>query len=242
MLLFSSVASALGLGEIEMQSALNQRLDAEIPLRGVPEDDRSLIIVSLASEEAFRQVGLRRPFSLTRLSFEVKQRDSGEYYIHVTSREPVVEPFLSFLIEVDWPDGNLLREYTVLLDPPVFVSDTRGTEPAAAEPEPSPVVDEQPEDTMAGADAPAEIERDVDSEPAPEPEPDTTAEAEAPAVTAEDATAVETRRAEGDFSETPVFLQVEQAEERAEAEARAIAEAEAEAAREAEPVLSASGY
>jgi len=246
MLLFSSVASALGLGEIEMQSALNQRLDAEIPLRGVPEDDRSLIIVSLASEEAFRQVGLRRPFSLTRLSFEVKQRDSGEYYIHVTSREPVVEPFLSFLIEVDWPDGNLLREYTVLLDPPVFVSDTRGTEPAAAEPEPAPDVDEQPEDTMAGADVPAEIERDVDSEPAPEPapepEPDTTAEAEAPAATAEDAAAVETRRAEGDFSETPVFLQVEQAEERAEAEARAVAEAEAEAASEAEPEVSTSGY
>jgi pilus assembly protein FimV len=228
------VASALGLGEIEMQSALNQRLDAEIPLRGVPEDDSSRIIVSLASEEAFRQVGLQRPFSLTRLSFAVKQRDSGGYYVHVTSREPIVEPFLSFLIEVDWPEGNLLREYTVLLDPPVFVSDEPKEEPAAAAD--APAVTDEDESMAAGV--PADIERDVAPEAVaePEPEPEATAEAEAPATDADDAIAAESRRVEGDFSDTPVFLQVEQAEERAEAEARAMAEADAEAEAEAEQV------
>lgn len=239
MLLFSPVASALGLGEIEMQSALNQRLDAEIPLRGVPADDSSRIIVSLASEEAFRQVGLQRPFSLTRLSFAVKQRDSGGYYIHVTSREPIVEPFLSFLIEVDWPEGNLLREYTVLLDPPVFVSDEPEEEPAPAAEADAPAAAAEDESMAAGV--PADIERDVEPEAAaePEPEPEITAEAEAPATEADEAMAEETRRAEGDFSDTPVFLQVEQAEERAEAEARAMAEAEAEEISEAEPTTAA---
>lgn len=241
MLLFSPVASALGLGEIEMQSALNQRLDAEIPLRGVPADDSSRIIVSLASEEAFRQVGLQRPFSLTRLSFAVKQRDSGGYYIHVTSREPIVEPFLSFLIEVDWPEGNLLREYTVLLDPPVFVSDEPEEEPAPAAETDAPAAAAEDESMAAGV--PADIERDVEpeaaAEPEPEPEPEITAEAEAPATEADEAMAEETRRAEGDFSDTPVFLQVEQAEERAEAEARAMAEAEAEEISEAEPTTAA---
>jgi len=247
MLLFSPVASALGLGEIEMQSALNQRLDAEIPLRGVPEDDSSRIIVSLASEEAFRQVGLQRPFSLTRLSFAVEQRDTGGYYIHVTSREPIVEPFLSFLIEVDWPGGNLLREYTVLLDPPVFVSDEPEEEAAPAAAMDAPAADE---DESVATGVPADIERDVEADTAAEPEPDAqsepeptaTAETEAPATDADEATdeaiAAESRRAEGDFSDTPMFLQVEQAEERAEAEARAMAEAETVS----EPEPTATGY
>ncbi len=122
-LLLPSGAQALGLGEIEIQSALNQRLDAEIPLRGVPEEQGDEVEVSLAPEEAFNRADLGRPFALTRLRFAVKQRDGGGHYVHITSRDSIVEPFLSFLIEVDWSGGNLLREYTVLLDPPVFASE-----------------------------------------------------------------------------------------------------------------------
>ena len=122
-LFLPSGAHALGLGEIKIQSALNQRLDAEIPLRGVPAGPGGDVDVSLASEEAFENVGLDRPFALTRLRFAVKERDGGKYYVHVTSQNSIVEPFLGFLIEVDWAGGNLLREYTVLLDPPVFTSE-----------------------------------------------------------------------------------------------------------------------
>jgi len=119
--LFPHAVQAMGLGKIETQSALNQRLDAEIPLRGVQADQSDAIEVSLASEEAFADVGLERPYSLTQLAFEVSEGDDG-YYVHVTSDEPISEPFLSFLIAVEWPGGNLLREYTVLLDPPVLTS------------------------------------------------------------------------------------------------------------------------
>ena len=208
-LLFPSAAAALGLGEIEMQSALNQRLDAEIPLRGVVEGESDDITVAIASEEAFQQVGLKRTFALTKLRFEIKQRDDGAYYVHATSREPVAEPFLNFLVEVDWPGGNLLREYTVLLDPPVFVSekpdsaaDEQGAAPAASG-----------DDSVAAAGVPGEIERETpegEARPAEEEEPDAAA-AEAPA--SKPAT-------EGDFSDTPVFLEVEKEQERAEEAAR----------------------
>lgn len=231
-LLFPSAASALGLGEIEMQSALNERLDAEIPLRGVPEDEADRIIVSLASEEAFRQVGLQRPFALTRLQFAVRQHEDGRHYVHVTSREPIVEPFLSFLIEVDWPDGNLLREYTVLLDPPVFVS-AREDEPAAAEPAEAPAAAD--EEALTAAGVPAEIERDAQAEepaaaePAPEAEPEAAVESD---TVPEPETAPEPETVAGDFSDIPVFLQVEQEEERAQAEARREQEKLADAAAE----------
>lgn len=232
-LLFPSAASALGLGEIEMQSALNQRLDAEIPLRGVPADEADRIIVSLASEEAFRQVGLQRPFALTRLQFRVRQHDSGRHFIHVTTRESIVEPFLSFLIEVDWPDGNLLREYTVLLDPPVFVSE-REDEPAIAdEPEAPAAADEE---SITATGVPADIERDTETEAIAEPEP-----AIEPGAGPEPEAAEEPETVAGDFSDTPVFLQVEQEEERAESEARHAEEEAAEAGPET-VTATATGY
>ncbi|MDZ7749995.1 MAG: FimV/HubP family polar landmark protein [Halofilum sp. (in: g-proteobacteria)] len=172
--LFPSAASALGLGDIELQSALNQRLDAEIPLRGVPADRSEDVIVTLASEQAFQDVGLQRPFSLTKLRFEVRQRAGGEYFVHVTSSEAIVEPFLSFLVEVDWPGGNLLREYTVLLDPPVFT--TEKSDDGAGAPE---AAGDAGEGGVTAAGAPSEIERpdeDGEAQAAAAAEPETRTE------------------------------------------------------------------
>ncbi len=113
---------ALGLGDIEMHSALNQPLDAEILLNSVQPGELEGLLVQLASPEAFERAGIERSNALMALNFSVDRKGDGTPYIKVGSNGPVVEPFLNFLLEVDWPKGRMVREYTVLLDPPVFMT------------------------------------------------------------------------------------------------------------------------
>ncbi|MCG7920397.1 MAG: hypothetical protein N0C81_06980 [Candidatus Thiodiazotropha lotti] len=130
-------ALALGLGEIHPQSALNQTFKADIDLLSVSQEELQDVRVSLASHEAFKKAGMDRPFHLTGLKFAPQLTASGKPVITITSRDAIREPFLNFLVEVNWPKGRLVREFTVLLDPPVTLS--RKPAPGAA-----PVVRSQP--------------------------------------------------------------------------------------------------
>ncbi len=112
-------AQALGLGDIKLNSALNQEFDAEISLLSLGKGEIYDVKVSMASDEAFKMAGVDRTFLLTTLRFKTEQKEDGTAIIKVTSKDPIREPFLNFLIEVNWPKGRLVREYTVLLDPPV---------------------------------------------------------------------------------------------------------------------------
>ncbi len=114
------LANALGLGEIKLNSALSEPLDAEIELVQVRELTASEIIPTLASEEDFDSSHVERFHFLTDLRFEVVLNGQGRSFVKVSSRKPVKEPFLNFLVEVNWPAGRLLREYTLLLDPPIY--------------------------------------------------------------------------------------------------------------------------
>jgi len=111
----------LGLGEIEVNSALNQKLNADIELLSATPEDAETIIIKLASRKEFSRAGLDRPYLLNDLRFK-SVVINDVLYIKVSSGSPIREPFLNFLIEIDWPNGHLLREYTVLLDPPVFMT------------------------------------------------------------------------------------------------------------------------
>lgn len=113
---------AVGLGNIHLNSALNQYFDADIDLLSVEQEEIVDIKVELASPEAFRRSGIDRPFILSKLRFQAEQTQDGKAVIRVSSRDPIREPFLNFLIEVNWPKGKLLREYTVLLDPPATLA------------------------------------------------------------------------------------------------------------------------
>jgi pilus assembly protein FimV len=115
-------AFALGLGDIHSHSALNQKFNAEIDLLSVDQEEIQDIRVSLASEEAFSRAGIERLFLLTDLTFSPMYSASGKPVISVSSNDPIREPFLNFLLEVNWPKGRLVREYTVLLDPPVTLN------------------------------------------------------------------------------------------------------------------------
>lgn len=121
LLLGSASASwALGLGDIEIDSSLNEKLRAEIELIDVDDLQPSEVIVSLASAEDYQRIGVERFFFLTDLRFSVTVNGQGDGSIEVTSTQPITEPYLNFLVEVLWPSGRMLKEYTVLLDPPTF--------------------------------------------------------------------------------------------------------------------------
>jgi pilus assembly protein FimV len=119
----SNAVFALGLGEITLKSHLNQPLVAEIELLQVRELTLSEILPGLASRKDFDRAGVERSFLLGLMSFQVKLGENGRNIILVTTTKPIREPFVNFLIEVIWPSGRLLREYTLLLDPPVFAND-----------------------------------------------------------------------------------------------------------------------
>ena len=130
---FPALASALGLGEITLHSALNQPLRADIALvdvAGIGEGDLS---ASLASPDDFSRAGVERVFFLNNLRFTPILRGERSF-IRVTSSKPVEEPFLNFLVQLNQPNGRLLREYTVLIDPP----GSPGIVPARDEPSAAP--------------------------------------------------------------------------------------------------------
>ncbi len=133
---------ALGLGEIEVNSFLNQPLDAEIQVISARPGEIDDLLVSLASREAFTRAGLARTRNLSELRFAVKKNEEGDQaVILVTTKGSVKEPFLNFLIEADWSKGRVLREFTVLLDPPFYANQPAATDIASA-PVEEPVVEE----------------------------------------------------------------------------------------------------
>lgn len=119
--LLASQASALGLGELNVKSALNEPLQAEIQLLQVRDLKASDIRPRLADDDAFSLAGLSRSGVLSSVDFDVELNAQGGAKVVISSDTPVREPFISFLMEVNWPNGRLVREYTLLLDPPLFV-------------------------------------------------------------------------------------------------------------------------
>ena len=154
-------ASALGLGQIEVKSKIGQPFVAEIPIVTSDPSELEQLQAGLASPETFSRIGLRPPIGIIAdLQFTQALDARGNPIIRVTSTQPVSEPLLTFLVEVDWGQGRLVREYSALIDTPRTVS--------------APL---QPEVTAPTVEAPAVIERPVEpsetvaTEAKPEPSP-----------------------------------------------------------------------
>ena len=149
-LLTPAAALGLGLGEIRLNSSLNEPLSAEIDLVAATPEELATLNAELASTEVFTRYGLDRPAWLSSLEFSVGRGQDGRSVLLVRSRDAISEPFVSFLIDVNWPRGRLLREYTVLLDPPAMLAP--GDSPAAA---PIAAATTTPQQPAAAAPAPA---------------------------------------------------------------------------------------
>ena len=120
LLVASGSVFGLGLGKLELGSALNQQFEAEIELTNVGQLTIDEVLPNLASQDDFARVGVERNDILTDLRFKVVANSQGKLVLKVTSTRPIIEPFLNFIVEVLWPSGRILREYIVLLDPPVL--------------------------------------------------------------------------------------------------------------------------
>ncbi len=112
----SNSSIAIGLGDIKVYSNLNEPLSAEIILTGADELDTNNIIAELASPKDFMRTGIPRPFFLSKLKFETT-RNNGVTVIYISTTKAVKNPFLDFLIQLVWPEGKIIKSYTVLLDP-----------------------------------------------------------------------------------------------------------------------------
>src|SRR5471030_595696 len=109
-------ANAAGLGKLTVLSSLGQPLRAEIELTAVSADEAGALVAKLAPAEAFRAANIDFNPTLLSLHFDVEQR-AGRQFIRITSGQPVNEPFVDMLLELNSTGGRLVREYTFLLDP-----------------------------------------------------------------------------------------------------------------------------
>jgi len=120
-LAFPTITGALSLGEIESNSHLNQPFKGKINLLYTNVAEAKKLRVRIAPAAVFNRVGIDRPAFLNSIRFRTTVQN-GKPVILVTSNQPINEPFINFLLEISWPNGQLLKEYTVLLDPPVLMT------------------------------------------------------------------------------------------------------------------------
>ena len=118
----ASSSFALGLGDLKLESFLNEPLQAKVDLLNTDGLHSDQIRIRLATREDFERLGVDRAYFLTSIQFEVNVDTQGRGTISISSDDPVLEPYLDFIVEARWPSGRLLREYTVLVDPPLFDS------------------------------------------------------------------------------------------------------------------------
>jgi pilus assembly protein FimV len=171
-----SAVDAAGLGRLTVQSALGQPLRAEVEVTSVARDEAATLAVRLATQSAFRQANLEFNPALSALRFALDRRPDGGFLVRITSAQPINEPYLDLLLELNWATGRVLREYTVLLDPPALRAtpdvvapvassaplQAPAAAPAASAALPAPVAAAEP----APAAAPA-----IPSTPSPTPAP-----------------------------------------------------------------------
>ncbi|MEO8186446.1 MAG: FimV/HubP family polar landmark protein, partial [Burkholderiaceae bacterium] len=135
------MADAAGLGRLNVTSGLGQPLRAELEVTSVGRDELPTLQVRMAPLAAFRAANLEFNPALTNLRFALDKRPDGGYFVRITSASPVNEPYLDLMVELTWATGRVIREYTVLLDPPSLRAEAPVVPPvAAASTSPAPSV------------------------------------------------------------------------------------------------------
>jgi pilus assembly protein FimV len=129
MVFVSGHASALGLGRLAVQSSLGETLRAEIDVSSLTPEEASNLQVKVASPDAYRVAGVDYNAVLPSTKVVLQRRADGKSFLRVTSDRAVQEPFVDVILEISWSSGRLVREYTMLFDPPA--TRTQAAAPAA---------------------------------------------------------------------------------------------------------------
>ena len=111
-------AYALGLGRITVQSALGEPLRAEIDIADINAGEASSLKASVASADVFRAAGMEYSPSVSDLQISLQKRADGRFYLRLSSTRAVMEPFVDLILEANWSSGRIVRDYTMLFDPP----------------------------------------------------------------------------------------------------------------------------
>jgi pilus assembly protein FimV len=132
-LFLPAAAMAAGLGKLTVLSGLGQPLQAEIDVVSLQPNETDSLSAKLAPTDAFRQANIEINGALLQVKFGIATRPGGRTVVTMTSTQPMNEPFVDMLIELDWASGRLTREYTFLLDPPEYnnIANTAPAQPAA---------------------------------------------------------------------------------------------------------------
>ncbi len=111
-------ALALSLGRITVQSALGESLRAEIDILDINAEEAASLKTSVAPPEAFRSAGLEYNAAMAGVQITLQRRPDGRAYIRVSSERTINEPFVDMILEASWSSGRIVRDYTMLFDPP----------------------------------------------------------------------------------------------------------------------------
>ena len=130
--LFSMVSTAAGLGKLTVLSSLGQPLRAEVEIVSLQVGEGDSLTARLASSDAFRQANIELNGALLGVQFAVERRAGALYVLTMSSTQPMNEPFIDALIELNWTGGRLVREYTFLLDPPEYKGPVVAAAPVVA--------------------------------------------------------------------------------------------------------------
>jgi pilus assembly protein FimV len=180
---------SLGLGKLKIRSALNEPLQAEVEFTSISDGERRGLKIELAPRSDFEAAGAERAAFLSQLKFIVVKRPDGRYFLNIKTDGPLEEPFLHFLVQVEWPGGRLVREYTALIDPPAYMVG-KAAPVEAPSTESTDVIDETPVvETVPPPGEEPVVDTATPDVPAPEVKPEVTASA--PDETAPDPTPVE---------------------------------------------------
>jgi pilus assembly protein FimV len=125
-------ARALGLGDIRVDSALNEPLSAQIDIVGATRDDLIALTAKVPNREIFQRYAAERPSFLSSATFKIGLDSHGRPVLNVRSSEAFTDPVINFLVELRWAHGELVRDYSLLLDPAGFSPADRATAAANA--------------------------------------------------------------------------------------------------------------
>ena len=130
----ASDASALGLGRVTVQSALGEPLRADIDVPEINAEEAASLRAAIASPEAFRAAGFEYSAAMANIQITLQRRPDGRYFLHLSSQRPVNDPFIDLILEANWSSGRIVRDYTMLFDPPNL---RQSAPPVAAEVSPA---------------------------------------------------------------------------------------------------------
>ncbi|MGB7543730.1 MAG: FimV/HubP family polar landmark protein [Burkholderiales bacterium] len=180
-LFLPSLVWAAGLGKLSVLSELGAPLRAEIEVVSLRQGEGETLSVKLASPAAFRQANVELNEALLTVKFAIERRPGGEYFVALTSTQPINEPFIDVLVEFGWSSGRLVREYTFLLDPPEYTVPAQQAAPV------QPVAPQVQALPTEAPQTPAQAQPEAPAQPLPAEAPQTPAQAqpEAPQATAQ---------------------------------------------------------